>query len=87
MYMIHPFKEHYGDRFKIFVNTIVMKSPDPEYPLESLNILLINVGYVWALFSIVIITAIFDPFVIVLLPIVSAMNGAGHIISYLQLKV
>jgi len=79
--MIYQFKKHYGDRFKFFTNIIVMKSPNPEYPLESLNILLINVGYVWALFSIVIITAIFDPFMIVLLPIVSAMNGAGHVIS------
>lgn len=54
MYMIHQFEEHYDDRFKIFTNTIVMNSPNPEYLLESLNILLINVGYVWALFSIVI---------------------------------
>lgn len=80
LYLLHQCEEHYKNGYKKLSNRAVFGSKTDDFPQNDFDVLWINLIYIWSLHGVVILTGLYDPLVVVALPVISASNAVGHIL-------
>ncbi|MCJ2135888.1 HXXEE domain-containing protein [Methylobacterium sp. J-026] len=77
-YMLHQVEEHAGDRFRTFINAIAFGG---RLAMTPNDVLVINVGLVWAVNAAALYVGIFaEPGYALVAPYAMLVNAIGHLI-------
>ena len=78
LYILHQIEEHTGDRFRLFVNTMVLQG---KQALTPRAVMVINVGLVWVLMGVCLLAATYLAPAIALVPLsLCWINALVHIV-------
>ena len=78
-YLLHQVEEHYGDRFRRYVNEVLMGGVDALTPRATM---LINVGGVWGVYlATVLLTGLVDPGFGLVAVYTTLVNAGAHAVG------